>query len=127
MKYDRWTRGTIRSPILNFKIGDRVVVVRSTFKHRAAGIGATFWVMGVDSQHIMQASEYAFGQNVYKLVASGEEVAASKQTDVANRARGLLARSAYAPKNQARMTYFHTSPTSIPKGFRYDDSNQTGS
>lgn len=122
MKFERWTRGVLRECLMDMVKGEEIVFIRSTIKHRAVGIGATFWVMSVPQKLIYQVSEYAYGANVFKLIDHGQEVRMEKQDDCEVRAKGLLVNSAYHPSNRARLTYLDV-PT-VPKRFQYVGSPQ---
>jgi hypothetical protein len=122
MRFERWTRGVLRETLMDMTQGEDIVFIRSTIKHRAVGIGATFWVMSVTQKIIYQVSENAYGTNALKLISPGQEVKIEKQGDCEQRAKGLLVNSAYHPSNRARHTFFDLP--SVPKRFQYVGNSQ---
>lgn len=113
MKFQRWTKARIREPLMQFERGDQVVVIRSTVKYRS--IEQTFWVMALHKRVLLQVSESAYGRGLYQLLEPGSEIHISKQEEVAQRAKGLMADTALAPNNVNRMTYLNVPDANLPK------------
>lgn len=104
-----WHFATMREPLCNLAIGERIVMIKSTVKHTDPTLGSTYWLMSVPNETIVHVAEPFFGDKLWKLVSIGQEVPTDKQGKCEARAKSLLVNSVYHPKNRKTHTYFFTS------------------